>query len=34
MHVLIERALDLGDRAKTDLAPPEKGLALQTSKFS
>lgn len=31
---LIERALDLGDKAKTELAPPEKGPAIKTSKSS
>ncbi|KAL2016603.1 hypothetical protein VTK56DRAFT_3260 [Thermocarpiscus australiensis] len=29
---MIERALDLGDRAKSELEPPEKGPALRTSK--
>ncbi|KAK3688972.1 GC-rich sequence DNA-binding factor-like protein-domain-containing protein [Podospora appendiculata] len=29
---LVEQALDLGDRAKTDLKPPEKGPALQAAK--
>ncbi|KAK1833890.1 GC-rich sequence DNA-binding factor-like protein-domain-containing protein [Podospora conica] len=31
---MIERALDLGDRAKTDLKAPEKGPALEPSKPS
>ncbi|GAB1318116.1 Tuftelin interacting protein [Madurella fahalii] len=29
---LIERALDLGDRARTELPPPEKGPALKTAR--
>jgi tuftelin-interacting protein 11 len=29
-HAMIERALDLGDRARTELRPPEKGPALKS----